>query len=231
MIGALLGAIPQCGFSVLATVLFVQRLITPGTLLAVYISTSDEAVPLLIANPARAHIMFPLIAIKVLIGIITGFIVDAFWVIPLSTHKKKTHEHGCCDHEMDTSSTEQLLWHPIVHTFKIAVYVFVITVLLNLIIAAFSVEVLLSQVPLLMQPLLTTLIGLIPNCAASVLITEMYLKGTIGFGAMLGGLCASSGLGLLILYRQEKRLVALQIMLILILVSYTAGLIFTRLIT
>lgn len=223
LIGALLGGIPQCGFSVMATVLFVQRLITPGTLLAVYISTSDEALPLLIAEPARAHIIFPLIGLKIVIGTLAGILVDASWRLPFATTLEPLHEHGCCNHDMANSSEELLLWHPIVHTCRIGAYVFAITALLNILMSSITNDQALLHLPVMVKTLAATVFGLVPNCAASVFITELYLKGMIGFGPMLAGLSAGAGLGLLVLYRLEKRPVALIVTGLLVAISYLAG--------
>ena len=227
-IGSIVGAFPQCGFSVIATALFSQRLITIGTLLAVYLSTSDEAMPIILSQPDKAHLVIPLIGIKILIGIIAGLGIDFIFrkedkkivkhiELIKDGHDNKNHHHevvtqetACCGHSPLCASKnfkiKEIVWHPVVHTFNIFIFIFLVTLTINFIVFQMgesAFEAFFAK-NIFWQPFLTAMVGLIPNCAASVAITELYLKNAIGFGPLIAGLAASGGLGLLVLYREEK---------------------------
>jgi hypothetical protein len=227
-IGALAGSFPQCGFSVVTTALYTQRLVTIGTLLAVYISTSDEAIPIILSQPDKINIVFPLILTKILIALIAGCIIDFIFRknnektlnhIEACSHGRdeKGHDHGCvtdekacCGHSTSPVAkrfnSKEIFIHPIIHTTKIFFFIFIVSLLINF--AVFQIGEdrlarLLSGHDFL-QPFFAALIGLIPNCAASVAITGLYLKGLISYGSVIAGLCASAGLGILILAKEEK---------------------------
>lgn len=227
-IGALVGSFPQCGFSVISTALYTQRLITIGALLAVYLSTSDEAIPVILAQPDKAKILIPLILAKIFIAIVAGYAIDLFF----RKTNKRTREHAiayeegrddfkhhheliveeqaCCGHCMSSSakkfSSKEIFVHPLIHTVKIFGYIFAASFLINFAVYAIGENNLqtLFAGHLFWQPFIAALIGLIPNCAASVAITELYLKGVITYGAVIAGLSASGGLGILILFKEEK---------------------------
>ncbi len=216
VIGALFGCIPQCGFSVVASALYVKRLISVGTLLAVFLSTSDEAVPVLLSMPQKAHMVWILIAIKVGIAIIAGIGIDLLLKrlpaqpVNADNHSRdeaKTHS-GCCSHDLDEkhSKIDLLVLHPLRHTIKIFIYLFILSVILNLVVDKIGEEriaqILLSGT--VFQPLLASLIGLIPNCFASVLLAKLFADGAISFGSLVAGLCAAGGLGLLVLIKENK---------------------------
>lgn len=212
-VGSVFGCVPQCGFSVLASAMYTRRFITIGTLLAVYLSTSDEAVPVILAQPSKARIVIPIVLTKLVIGIIGGYAVD----LALKSYRKplgKTdlaglravHEKGCCEHHVSSGgeSRESLL-HPLIHTLKVFLFIFLVTVGINYLVACVG-ERNLGRVLLhnsVLQPVLAAIIGLIPNCAASVAITQLYLKGGISFGSAISGLCASGGLGILVLLKEN----------------------------
>jgi hypothetical protein len=215
VVGAILGCLPQCGFSVVAATLYVKRLISVGTVLAVFISTSDEAVPVLLSMPEKAGMVGALILLKVIIAVTFGMGVDLF----LNRRKLKKHfvhdkdcvidEHcGCCSHNLSDRPRrlQALFLHPLKHTIKIFIFLFLLSVTLNFVIQAVGEErigvALLNGT--IFQPFLAALIGLIPNCFASVLLAEFYAKGAISFGAMVAGLCAGAGLGLLVLFKENK---------------------------
>lgn len=211
VLGALFGCVPQCGFSVVAASLYTRRIISAGTLLAVFLSTSDEAIPVLLSQPAQAGVVIKLLLIKLALGIIAGITVDLLLrrkkeVLPQPAASSSC-EVGCCHHHVSgTSRPWQMLVHPLVHTAKIFTFIFLITLGLNGLIAWVGEEhlgrALLRESPL--QPLLAALIGLIPNCAASVAIAGAFLKGGLSFGSTVAGLCCSGGLGLLILTRENR---------------------------
>jgi len=228
LIGSTLGSLPQCGFSVSATALYTQRLITIGTLLAVYLATSDEAIPIILSRPDKAGILLPLIFTKIFIALVAGYTVD--YILRRKNAKilahindyingtdEKQHHHelvneeqACCGHFPNTSAKKfnpkEIFFHPIIHTAKIFFYIFLTSLFLNLVIfqlgeGSFK-NLFLSHA--FFQPFLAAIVGLIPNCAASVVITELYLNGAITYGSVIAGLCASGGLGILVLLKEEK---------------------------
>lgn len=227
-IGALAGSLPQCGFSVVATALYTQRLATIGTLMAVYLATSDEALPVILSQPDKLGIILPLILTKIIIALFFGYSLDLIFRknnrktlkhIEDYNHGRdeKGHDHqkvldetACCGHSPNGSakkfSVEEIFFHPLVHTAKIFLFIFIVSFLINLAFWKLG-DAVLAQIFLnnsFFQPFLAALFGLIPNCAASVGITELYLKGVITYGSVIAGLCASGGLGILILFREEK---------------------------
>lgn len=227
-VGAVAGTLPQCGFSVMTTALYTQRLVTVGTLIAVYLSTSDEAIPVILSQPDKALLILPLILTKLVIAIPAGYLIDlAFRKQNTKTlahidayshgHDDVSHNHdtiidqkACCGHHPDAKAKrfdcKQLIVHPLVHTAKILLYIFIFTLALNIGIALIGQEtlhkILLSNS--ILQPFVAGLVGLIPNCAASVALTQLYLNGSLSFGSVIAGLCASGGLGILVLFKEEK---------------------------
>ena len=223
VIGALVGCFPQCGFSVLAAALYTKRLISGGTLLAVFLATSDEAIPILFALPGKGRIILPLILIKVVIAIIAGLVFDlVFRRNPGRSEEPKTapehtmeedrtealHHTACCAHEVSSrpSWLQALVKHPLLHTLKVFAYLLVLTVGINFLLIQVGNDRLASllQHGSVFQPALASLIGLIPNCFASVVLAELYAKGVLSFGSLVAGLCAGAGLGLIVLIRENK---------------------------
>lgn len=204
LLGATLGCVPQCGFSVLSANLYAGGVITLGTLCAVFLSTSDEAVLLLAATPSAAPDILKLLLVKVCVGIAAGYTVDLL----LRKHKDRDLQlKDLCDHEHCGCHEHGGVLRPaLLHTVKIFGFVFLITLVLN-----FAVEFLgqerLETLLLhdsIFQPFLTALFGFIPNCAASVLLTQLYLEGALQFGAVVSGLCTGAGAGLLVLFRENR---------------------------
>jgi hypothetical protein len=239
LVGAMFGCIPQCGFSVVASTLYVKRMISLGTLLAVFVSTSDEAVPVLLSMPDKASMVISLVALKVVIAIIAGTAIDmvlrrrkpavaAIESPAENSPHTEDHLHGCCSHGVacHRSDRKLLLIHPLQHTAKIFAYLFVLTLALNFALAQIGEERIgtLLMSGTVFQPVLASLIGLIPNCFASVLLANLFAKGVISFGAMVGGLCAGTGLGVLVLAKENKSWKeSLLIVGLLLAVSITAG--------
>ena len=200
VVGALFGCVPQCGFSVAAANLYSGGIITLGTLLAVFLSTSDEAVLILMSHPGSGRVIAGLLAGKVLIGILAGYLIDFIF------RKKKEEKHiedmcrncGC-------SNTSGVVHPALLHTVRLAGYLLLFTFVLNLILEAVGAEHLayILGKDTLFQPFLTALLGLIPNCASSVLITELYLAGSLSFGSAMSGLCAGAGVGLAVLFKSN----------------------------
>ncbi len=210
LLGALFGIIPQCGTSVLAADLRLKRYITLGTLIAVFLSCSDEAVLVLLTRPSEKTIMvLPLIGSKFVIGFLIGFIVDLLYrKQELNKPEEELKDVICDEHHHHHTKLHKHLIHPLIHSLEIFAYVFMINVSLGLIIAsvgekAFS-DFLISN--RFVAPIYSALIGLIPNCASSVLLSELYLTGSLSFGALLAGLLMNAGLGMMILLKSKKQL-------------------------
>ncbi len=233
--GSLAASFPQCGFSVIASTLYTRRLITKGTLLAVYLSTSDEAIPVIVSDPSKIHLVVPLLLTKIIIAILAGYAID---FIPAFKKEKQIQtddniidceaEEGCCKHHINTKRKRDLFLHPLEHTFNVFLFIFLITILLNYIIFRIGGEENLGHYFLnnsIFQPVITAVIGLIPNCAVSVAITIMYLKGAIGFGSVIAGLSSGAGLGLLILIKRNQPYTdTILVVLLLLFVSIFSGL-------
>ena len=202
LIGGILGAFPQCGFSVTATNLYSARIITIGTLFAVYLSTSDEMLPIMLSEGVSGTLILKILGIKILIGIVVGFLID---LILRRKNKKEEKEHNIediCEHAH--CHCEEGIWKSAIkHTINIFIFIFVISLLLNIIIEFVGEERLGGLV--LNRPILGALIGgligLIPNCASSVLLTQLYLSGVVSLAIMIGGLLVNAGVGILVLFK------------------------------
>ncbi|MHB9109235.1 MAG: putative manganese transporter [Armatimonadota bacterium] len=292
LLGALFGSIPQCGFSVMGSALYARRLVTMGTLLAVFIATSDEAVPMILSQPEKIGWLLPIIGAKVVLAIIAGYGVDlvlrlvrprqamddqhaaeavegeashqhttvaaaaevagdthhqqaTLTAVPPEEHahdEPEVHEHeeidevlrehGCCDHHIaggcprKPSPWSSLLWHPLQHTAKVFIFIFLVTLALGYLAHRYedAMSGLLLPRHLLLQPVLTALVGLIPNCAASVAITQLLIEGKITFGAAMAGLTTSAGVGLLVLLKENRsRRNTLLVLALLLAIGITAG--------
>ncbi|MBR3660676.1 MAG: arsenic efflux protein [Bacilli bacterium] len=199
LLGSILGAVPQCGFSVMATNLYGARVITIGTLMAVYLSTSDEMLPLLISNHASIKLVITIILIKIIIGIIFGYLLDLFYKKEnKNNYEICKHDHCHCDDNIFKSS--------IIHTLKISLYILITTFILNTLIYYLGEENI-SNILLknnFFGPFLSSLVGLIPNCSASVILTELYINNIITTGMLIGGLLTGSGIGILVLFKVNK---------------------------
>lgn len=200
-IGAILGMFPQCGFSVAATNLFSARVITFGTLIAIYLSTSDEMLPILLSNGLPITFVLKIMLTKVIIGMIAGFIIDYLLKNKISLksiHDICEEEHCDCKHSLIKSTIK--------HTLNIFSFIIITSFILNTSIFLIG-EDNLSKLLLkgnIFAPLLASLIGLIPNCASSILLSELYLSSTISFGSMMAGLLTGSGVALLVLFKTNK---------------------------
>ncbi|MDE7348084.1 MAG: arsenic efflux protein, partial [Clostridia bacterium] len=242
-VGAGFGIVPQCGFSVLAADLYSRRQITIGALLAVFIATSDEALPILFSHINEQGVWLKLLALilsKFVLALVVGYAIDLTYRAAkkkqtqiktqdiVEEHAHEDHDHnqedehghdhshedthededeevdihkGCCGHHIDDkkeSKVKKYLVHPLLHTLKILAYIFVINIIMGVIVYYVGEERLAEFMSKsgVLQPILVTLVGLIPNCASSVVITELFLGGAISFGSCLGGLIVNAGLGI-----------------------------------
>ena len=240
VMGALLGALPQCGFSAVAATLYAGRVITAGTLVAVLLSTSDELIPVFMANRAEMSRLVAIVGIKVVIGLVVGLLVDVVLRAlhragdghpHIAEHCERAHchcatiddeepeEHGHSDehdhaehshhhhHHRHAHDGSHAWWHilrsALVHTAEVSLFIFVITLVFGLVIETIGQDALaaaLGSHPV-RATFLSALIGLIPNCGASVAITQLFIDGTLATGPMLAGLLVSGGMGLLVLFR------------------------------
>ena len=198
VIGSILGAFPQCGFSTVASNLYAGRIITAGTLIAIFLSTSDEMLPIMISENIELTVILEILGVKVAVGILAGFFFD---FILRGKKKELQIEHLCEQHHCHC---EEGIWKSeLHHTLEIFLYIMVISLALNLLLAWIGEDVLADLV--LNRPdvgeMAAALVGMIPNCAASVIITQLYLNGVLSAGAMTAGLLSGSGVGLLVLFR------------------------------
>lgn len=218
VVGSLFGSVPQCGFSVISSELYSERKISIGALVAVFIATSDEALPLMISNyksiPALLCLLLAKIIFAILVGYITMFLHKNIFkqnqTTPVShqeQHNESHHEehlHACCHHDL---KDEKFDWkHPLIHCLKISLYILLINLVFETILFFIGENNLIAFLNSsnLFQPLFAVLIGLIPNCVSSVVITELYLMGGISFGSIVAGLSVNAGLGIVVLLKENK---------------------------
>jgi len=213
LLGGLLGVFPQCGFSAAASSLYAGRIITIGTLIAIFLSTSDEMLPILISENAPIGLIIKILLIKVIIAIIAGFLID--FVVRLLNKKLKVKENTLeeeighmCEHEHCDCKEDGILKSSIKHTLNIFLYILLITLILNTLIHFIgeeNISNLILNMPVV-GPIIAGIVGLIPNCAGSVILTQLYLSNVISLGSMIGGLLVGSGIGILVLFRVNKNL-------------------------
>lgn len=245
-IGALFGSVPQCGFSVVSSELYASRKISISALIAVFVATSDEAIPLMLADYKTIPALIALIVTKIILAIIIGYLTMALYSIffkkansgatlkttaleaekntkTAQSHKADTHNHenehnktdahseeehehihACCHHDLEDNKFD---WkHPLIHSLKITLYIFIINFILGGIIELVGKDNLKNFLSSnnALQPILALIIGLIPNCASSVVLTQLYISGGLSFGAIITGLSVNAGLGLMVLFKENK---------------------------
>ncbi len=249
VVGVSLGLIPQCGFSVLAADLYNKKHITIGTLVGVFIATSDEAIPIFISSvnePKKILMVLPLIAIKFLVGLGVAYLLDFIFrkqIAETQAHQDDCHcdetiHFGCCGHAIDDEgehehhhehsheheeeheenaadakkkkikiALDHHLIHPLIHSLKIFLYVFIINFIFGTLFYKIGEDKIMEFLSSnkYLAPLFSVIVGFIPNCASSVVLSELYLLGGMTFGACVGGLCVNAGLGLFVLYKNVKQ--------------------------
>ena len=224
VVGALAGCIPQCGFSVMAANLYAGGVVSAGTLLAVFLATSDEAVLILLGNPGRAGEVIRLLAVKVVIAIVAGYVADLLLKGWLSSEKSSGNLCDHCGCHKEHAGILMPAWR---HTFRLFIYLVLFTWGLNLVIEVFGIEKLSAFLlgDTVFQPVIAALIGLIPNCAASVILTQLYLGGAISFASVVAGLSTGAGAGLIVLFKiNRNRKENVKIMIMLYITAVVAGL-------
>ena len=211
LLGGLLGVVPQCGISGAAATLFSTGSVTVGTMLAVFFATSDEMLPIMLSSVADGDIRLSSILLivvgKAALGVALGYLADLLLTKYIRSQK---NIHGFCEREHCACDEEEgsMFVSALKHTLKIAVMLIAVNVVLNFVLGMIGVERLSGSV--LNRPfigeILLALVGLIPNCSVSVVITESYLSGLIGLGGLFAGLLSNAGIGLLVLFRTNKNL-------------------------
>ena len=207
LLGSTVGIIPQCGFSASATNLYSARVISLGTLIAVYLSTSDEMIPIFISEKVPVLTLVKILAIKFIIGIIFGFIIDT--ILRLKNKEKQEEKiEEICEHEHCHCEENGILKSAIKHTVNILIYIFVITLIINFMVEWVGEDNIATFVGnhAILGPAISSLIGLIPNCAASVILTNLYIQNIISGASLVAGLLTGAGVGLIILFRTNKNI-------------------------
>lgn len=199
--GAILGGIPQCGVAAAATNLYITRIISLGTLMSVYLATSDEMIPIMLSENVELSFIIKIVLLKILIGMLFGFIIDLVY------HKKKKEDYHLCDEE-HCHCKENMFLSSLKHTLNITIIIIIINLILNTLFY-FGEENILNTILLqntIFGSFITSLLGLIPNCGASVVITELYLNNAITLGSLIGGLLTGAGVALVILFKSNNNL-------------------------
>lgn len=201
--GGLLGAIPQCGFSVVASNLYSGRLITMGTLISVFLSTSDEAIPIIISQPKFAGTLWKLVLIKVVIAVVAGILVDFLLKIAGKKQLDQPFKDICKECDCEHHGIFHSALH---HTLGIIIFIFIVNLILGGIMEFAGKETVskLLMTDSFFQPFIAAIIGFIPNCAASVILTQLFIEGVVSFGSLIVGLCTGAGVGLVVLFKTNK---------------------------
>lgn len=262
LVGGGLGLIPQCGFSVVATDLYNKNRISVGTLLAVYVATSDEAIPIMLSDPKSIKMLLPLLLLKFVFAVVLAYMVDLYVFRlrkrPIEDKSKVGEAHvvgytniqvkdnkveekylvadiyledqhtGCCGHTIEgekTNNWKKYLLHPLTHSLKIFIFVLIVNVIMGLIICFVGRDNIAEFLSAgkWVQPLVAVLVGLIPNCASSVLLTQLYVTSGLEFGALFAGLCVNAGIAYAVLLRNNSRAKALKIISTIFVASIIMG--------
>lgn len=225
LIGGLLGTIPQCGFSVAATNLYATRIINIGTLLSVYLATSDEMIPIMISEGIPIITIIKILGIKLIIAVIVGFLIDLIIQTRKNTEEEKIvdlceKEHCDCEHGILKSALK--------HTVNIFVFIVIIIFIINMIVYFIGEENIANflQANPVLAPVLASLIGLLPNCASSVILTQLYVQNVIPVSTMIAGLLVGAGVGLAVLFKMNKKLKEnIEIVVLLVVIGTLSGII------
>jgi len=207
VLGAIVGIFPQCGFSVSATNLYSARVITLGTLISVYLATSDEMLPILLTEAVPISTILTILGLKLIIGIIAGFAIDAVLRLIKKEKQEEQKIEELCEHE-HCHCEEGIVTSAVKHTINIILFIFLITLIINGIIVFIIEETIANFISqnIILGPVVAGIIGLIPNCASSVILTELFIEGVISMPMLISGVAVNAGVGLLILFKTNKNL-------------------------
>lgn len=212
IIGAGIGLIPQCGFSIVASDLYLKNYISMGTLIAIFISCSDEALPILLSSPNSMIMCIPLLLTKFVVATVFGYFIDFIFRKPkitISTNNEEIENNdSCCFHHHNNSQSKikEHLVHPLIHSLKISLYVLIVNIVFALLIYYVKEDNIKSFINnnIYLTPLLSSIVGLIPTCASSIIITELFVSKALSFGATISGLICNAGLGLIYLFKKKE---------------------------
>ena len=206
ILGGIVGIFPQCGFSVSATNLYAARVITLGTLISVYLTTSDEMLPILLTEAVPITIILEILGIKLAIGIVAGLIID-FIMRKLKKQEQQENIEELCEHE-HCHCEEGIIKSAIKHSINILIFILIITLIINIIITLVGEETIANIIShnIILGPVIAGIIGLIPNCASSVILTELFIEQVISMPILISGLCVNAGVGLLVLFKTNKNI-------------------------
>lgn len=209
LFGGIVGIVPQCGFSASATNLYAGRVISLGTLIAVYLSTSDEMIPILISEAVPISAIVKILLLKLAIGIFFGFIIDIIFKALNRNKEQDERIVDLCEHEhCNCKENHGILKPTLKHTINISIYIFVITLIINLFVSLVGEDNIANFIGnhTVLGPAICSLVGLIPNCVASVIITNLYIQNIINGASMIAGLLTGAGVGLIVLFRMNKNI-------------------------
>ena len=208
LIGSLLGAVPQCGFSGAVAGFYSAKIVTLGTMIAVFMSTSDEMLPILLSSDVELMVILKILAYKIVGACLCGFIIDmALRLLKRNREASSSHIHDFCEQE-HCDCEENISLSALKHTLKVLVLIIIVSFVLNTIFEFFGKDFLHDNFVTLpvVSEIIAGIVGLIPNCSVSVLITELFVEGVISPGAMFSGLMTNAGVGLLVLFRLNKNM-------------------------
>ena len=206
ILGGVVGIFPQCGFSVSATNLYAARVITLGTLISVYLTTSDEMLPILLTEAVPITTILEILGIKLAIGIVAGLVID-FVMRKLKKQEQQENIEELCEHE-HCHCEEGIIKSAIKHSINILIFILIITLIINIIITLVGEETIANIIShnIILGPVIAGIIGLIPNCASSVILTELFIEQVISMPILISGLCVNAGVGLLVLFKTNKNI-------------------------
>ena len=226
LVGAGLGSIPQCGFSAVMSDMYSKRMITLGTLIAVFVATSDEAIPIMIANPDFIVPMLWMILIKFVVAVIFGYSIDLI----LRKWRRSSYEISKCE-DVHCGCHQNIFVDALKHTVNIAMFLFIATAIINIVVLFVGIDGLSVMFGnnVYVEVVMASLIGLLPSCAASVFLVELFMSGAMSFAALLAGLTAGSGVGLLVLLNKNKKRVWENIIIIalMLVIGIVVGIVFS----
>ena len=228
LFGSLFGIVPQCGTSVMGAELYIKKFISIGTLIAVFLSCSDEALIAILASGKidKIIMVFPLIGLKLVIGVLIGLFADLiFRKQTILSEETVEEEEECHHHHVHNSELHRHLIHPLIHSLEIFVYVLITNLVLGFIVALVGEDTFSAflQSNRYLAPLFASIVGLIPNCASSLILAELFIGGNLSFGAILAGLLVNAGLGFMVLLKNRKSAVRVPIILVICFLTAVAA--------